>query len=305
MVLTPFVANAQDDGDTADDETEDVDEYVQGCAECHIDVVADWQETPHAMALGEGFQAVWNEDTSCLSCHATGYQAFSGEFTHAGVTCESCHGETPANHPDEPVSVSDGIEMCATCHTTTYHEWEGSPHGAQDLPCTACHNPHAQELRFETSTLLCTNCHEDAINTGFAHVSHTEQACSDCHWHRGEFDSEAHYATGQLFHTGHDAMVETLACTDCHEQDETMIALQTSEENGEVELIMPGADTRVLIRELEAEVDSVRAQGENAAATHLMQGGALGLSVGAIVAFLFFRLRPGSIKAADDEEAGA
>ncbi|MCA9915222.1 MAG: hypothetical protein KC496_17835, partial [Anaerolineae bacterium] len=193
--------------------------------------------------------------------------------------------ETPENHPEEPVIVQPGLEICATCHEITYQEWQVSAHGNAEIECTSCHDPHKQVLRLETAEALCTNCHQEA-RTDYSHVSHEGETCSDCHWHRGTFDMDVHLITGELGTSGHDAQVETLACIDCHSNlDDTVVSAE-SEVVSEMEL-------RLVTQELETEVANVRAQGQNEAAVRLIQGVVVGLAFGAVLAFLFMRLRPG------------
>jgi predicted CXXCH cytochrome family protein len=223
LLLPMTLIMAQEDtGGEADETTGDEAEvYTQGCAECHIDIVTDWEGSAHASAFtSAGFQEALasGADDSCYACHATGYEAFSGEFTHAAVTCEACHGQTPAEHPDEPISVQPNNEICADCHTTTYHEWEASPHGAADLDCVSCHNPHPQEVRFGDTNTLCLNCHGEEERPSYAHVTHEEETCTSCHWHHGSDDFTVHVSTGELPPSGHDGNVETLACLNCHEE---------------------------------------------------------------------------------------
>lgn len=278
--------------DTVGEETENptTEEYVQGCAECHIDIVAEWQEGPHANAYhAEEIENADDPDT-CLECHATGFVPFTGEFSHAGVTCEACHGETPAGHPDEAaVIIEPGLEVCATCHTTTFHEWEMSAHGEQQLACTSCHNPHPQQIRFGDNNALCTNCHEDSATEGYAHTTHVEEECTSCHWHNTvDYDPAQHIATGELVSSGHDAQVETRACVDCHEGQEVALVSDTEGEEGEL-VLSPNLE----IQELLVEVESVRAQGQNTAAVRLIQGLLVGIAFGGIITIIAVRLRPG------------
>jgi hypothetical protein len=295
LAVLPAAVMAQDDAEAPADEGE-TETYTQGCAECHIDTVTAWQDGVHAHAFSnETFQEAWQEngsDSACLACHTTGYQPFSGEYTHANITCEACHGQTPADHPDEPLSVEPGLEVCAECHTTTYHEWSISAHGEAELACTSCHNPHPQGVRFGSTNELCMNCHKAEDLQSYAHDTHAEEDCTSCHWHRGEFDRAEHVLTGALSPSGHDAQVETLACLDCHENmDEEYLA--------QVEAGGEGTNTLmslVRIQELEAEVKSVRAQGENISAVRLVQGVVVGLAFGAVLALGFARLRPGRVK---------
>jgi predicted CXXCH cytochrome family protein len=306
LLLTAGLVSAQEATPETSD-TDDMSGEVQDCAECHIDVVTDWQDTVHATTFhSDLFQSALADgaDSSCYECHATGYQAFSGEYDAEGVTCEACHGETPANHPDEPVAVLPGLDVCADCHATTYNEWEQSAHGDAEMPCTACHNPHEQMLRFETTQELCLNCHADDDLSGYVHVTHETEQCSDCHWHEGAFDTEVHLVTGELFPSGHDAQVETLACTDCHSELDGVAVADASMSEATEEPAPSNLQARVQIEELEAEIANTRAQGINTSAVRLMQGLVVGLAFGGIVTFVFMRvIRSGRpVEERDDDE---
>lgn len=263
---------------------------AQDCAECHVDVVNAWQGSTHATAYQDPvFQDAWqqvNQDTSCLACHTTGFVPRTGEFKTAGVSCEACHGQTPADHPPAAVSVDPGAEVCADCHVTTYSEWQHSLHGEKDIACTTCHNPHPQQLRFETVDLLCTSCHEAAPAT-YTHETHASQVCSDCHWYQSIPDSE-HVLTGNLKPTGHDNIIEPLTCVDCHEALEE--GLFDELENAEfMQSPHPLRDAQVQIAELEAEVKTVETQGENAAAARMVQGLVFGAVLGGMIVLVIIR----------------
>lgn len=248
-------------------------EAREECGECHLDVVQAWQDSAHARTFhNPAFQSTWEQyggDSQCLACHTTGFVARTGEFTHPGVTCTACHGETPANHPPEPIAVDPGMGVCIDCHATTFTEWQSSAHGEQQLACTTCHVPHPQQLRFATSDALCLNCHTEARDD-FAHITHLEQQCVDCHWHRS-FDTEMHIMTGNLMPTGHDTRVETRTCIDCHASmsDEGIILSSTGGTH-------PLLQAQVRIGELEAQLTTARAQAENMAAVQIAQGLVIG-----------------------------
>jgi predicted CXXCH cytochrome family protein len=272
---------------------------TQSCATCHVDVVNAWQTGTHAQAYADPvFQEAWEKQgkgTECLACHTTGYSALTGKYTHEGVTCEACHGVPPANHPAEPMAVDPGVETCAGCHTTTFSEWQQSKHGAQQLACTTCHLPHPQTLRFETVQQLCLNCHDADARDDYAHLVHAERECTDCHWFEG--DQQAlidHGVSGNLFPTGHSTKVETRACVSCHAEMTTNPAVQEGEQARE-ELGLtsqhPLIEAQVRIEELEAEVNTVKAQGSNTSALRLAQGVVLGAAFGGLVVLGVLRLR--------------
>jgi predicted CXXCH cytochrome family protein len=263
-------------------------EVAQTCGECHIDVAVNWEASAHSQTFHtDAFRSAIDDgiDAACYACHTTGFTPFDGNYTHEGVACEACHGDTPEDHPDEPIIVLPGLDVCASCHVPTYQEWQRSAHGNAEMPCTSCHDPHTQAMRFETVQELCLNCHEEA-RTDYAHVTHETEMCSDCHWHRGTFDTETHLLTGDLGSSGHDAQVETLACIDCHSNLDESIAVADAS-------IVSGPELSLITQELETEIANVRAQGENEAAVRLVQGIVVGIAGGAILAFLFVRLSPG------------
>lgn len=199
------------------------------CGVCHIDVTASWQTSTHAQAYFDvDFQNSWRRqgvDSSCLECHTTGFVPRTGKFDHQGVTCAACHGETPTNHPGEPVPIQSDEEMCADCHPTTINEWERSEHSAQFV-CADCHQTHPQTIKAESSDALCTNCHTES-RTDYAHASHPETACVDCHWHRSA-ENPDHPITGELLATGHDGLVEANTCSDCHAELDPSWAVSSS-----------------------------------------------------------------------------
>ncbi len=192
---------------------------TQDCGECHLDVLHAWQSGAHAQTF-QNLLTAWEthgEEDTCLACHTTGFSARTGVYTHESVTCAACHGSTPQNHPPEAITTIPDVEVCADCHATTFTEWENSMHGEQ-LVCTDCHNPHPQGLRAENANALCISCHTEPEET-FAHVTHSETACVDCHWFHNPDESQ-HVMTGALYATGHDSFVEVRTCIECHsEQD--------------------------------------------------------------------------------------
>ncbi|MBK8034341.1 MAG: hypothetical protein IPK17_33555 [Chloroflexi bacterium] len=258
----------------------------QDCAECHLDIVASWQDSHHAQAYHDAeFQTAWQDggaQTECLACHTTGFIPATGEYAQPGVTCFACHGATPANHPPEVVSTDPGVRVCSDCHTTTYAEWQMSEHGTQQLACTTCHNPHPQTLRFETADALCLNCHDEP-RTDYAHVAHPDQQCVECHWHKATLEAD-HVLTGNLMPTGHDANVETKTCLDCHDDlDETqLISTGTGEQ--------PLLEAQVRISELEAELQTKQVESDNTALSLGVQGLLFGAALTGLIALGLYAL---------------
>lgn len=268
-------------------------EQGDDCGQCHLDVVASWQDSTHAQAYHDQyFQEAWvaqSRDPQCLRCHTTGFVPRTGSYTHPGVTCQACHGQTPVNHPPEPVPINPGVETCEECHATTYTEWEQSGHGEANLACVECHNPHPQQLRAESSTALCASCHDvESQQEQYIHAIHTEvQACVDCHWFRRDVRMEAeHLVSGALLPTGHGNEVGTVACVNCHQEleggQQVMAAI-----GGTTSLL----EAEVHIAELESELDTLETQGENTEVLRLVQGLVAGLAVGGFLMLLVSRSR--------------
>lgn len=297
-VMGVVLAEASDPGQ----DNPPVQDSPDDCATCHVDIVSDWQDGMHAKAFSDPiFQENWQEQgepAECLACHTTGFVPYTGAYSHEGVACAACHGDVPANHPPEPMSIESNVEVCAGCHTTTYVEWTQSAHGEQQLGCTTCHDPHPQELRFDDANTLCLNCHDDSVlpaRDDYVHLVHEEQQCVNCHWHHGEAeDLIAHYKTGNLFPTGHDADVETVACVTCHEDITDSDAVAQGEAIAE-ELGLTGGNpllkAQVRIEELESEVDTLEAQGANTSSLRMAQGFVIGIAIGGIVLFGVMRFR--------------
>lgn len=187
------------------------------CYSCHLDVAVKWQFTSHALAYNnEAFQSAWfnqRSNPTCLACHTTGYTPRTQTYRQEGVACTACHGDTPTDHPPKQVAQIGG-EVCADCHTTTYTEWEKGVHIGAGITCTSCHDPHQSGLIAQDSQILCVSCHE-TVEDNYAHVTHPEQQCVDCHYH-AKADNTDHFISGNLRPSGHEGIAFTAACVDCH-----------------------------------------------------------------------------------------
>ncbi len=190
------------------------------CSTCHKDIYENWTTTRHAQAFSSPiFQRDWSElsqQTACLQCHTTGFNAQDGTFAHEGVTCESCHGPFQPNHPAEPMALKPDADLCSTCHKTTTDEWHASPHSDAGVQCQSCHNPHSQTPMADLITALCTNCHKDRGDS-FTHSTHANAGleCSNCHMYT---PPRTDSPIGGLVPTGHTFSVGSEACIGCHQE---------------------------------------------------------------------------------------
>ncbi len=282
------------------------DHSGQSCGECHLDHKAAWETGVHAIAYDRAsFQDAWAEadhNPDCLQCHTTNYHPNTGQYDAENIQCEACHGQNPPNHPPETLVVNTEAEMCGDCHTSTFAEWEHSPHAFTEdmgaIGCATCHNPHGQTLRFDTVNDLCLNCHESAPNT-YVHLTHNEidiegvdVTCASCHMDVNPQGDDIHHLPN------HEMTVETDACTNCHE------ALSAS---GNVPLLVD-VDTQLAeqrdalrqqVEELQAQLEAVSQEAEKTSGTdyvQLTQGLILGLGLGITIIWVIMRRDNGNNK---------
>ena len=273
------------------------------CETCHTEVHAAWSASRHAQAFSSPvFQEDWTKDgskNSCLECHTTGYDPLSGTYALEGVTCESCHGPFQQGHPEQPMPVTPDASLCAKCHKTTTNEWRASKHGQVSLDCESCHDPHAQKPLFDSVTALCTNCHKDP-GQSFTHSTHASSGlqCSNCHMYTSPRTSPPIQG---LSPTGHTFSVGSEACIGCH-QDTVHSRSTILELSGQA-----SASGQPSLEELQRQVQAQEAQITDLQATKtarlytgLIQGGIVGLVVGAVVAWIVSR----RLKIVDDEGDG-
>jgi hypothetical protein len=190
------------------------------CRECHETEFRDWSDTTHAQASFDPLFQVYlqeaEEPGECFACHTTGYNAVTGQFVLAGVTCEACHGPYRVEHPEESMVIAASEDLCGTCHASTLVEWESSRHGEVGVTCVDCHEVHTQKTRVAASTnALCANCHQ-ARTQDATHIIHTEAdvLCIDCHLVRPA-DKIGGAVNGHAV-TGHSFQVFFSTCNDCH-----------------------------------------------------------------------------------------
>lgn len=189
------------------------------CQECHAQYQEVWAAGAHGQALNDPtFQADWEaqgKPQECLGCHTTGFDAATGTYEAAGVTCVACHEPVASNHPLAPAFMSRSAELCGQCHRDTEFEWRNSRHGESDLTCISCHDPHATMIKAEDTSSLCADCHGTRV-AAFAHSNHAEEGltCTDCHI----TETDAPPGMGNAQHS-HSFDVNLNTCTKCHEYE--------------------------------------------------------------------------------------
>lgn len=189
------------------------------CRMCHKDEYEQWQNSPHALAFSDSFQAIWKEldsDPACLACHVTGSDTELGTFSYPGVTCESCHGKMSKGHnkKDAEMPLPVTSDVCRDCHTKTYQEWKLSQHGQNGIRCFDCHGVHEQSMRSRGGDQLCGACHSQRLED-FAHATHQLEGlhCNSCHM---PVTGECIGCIEGAGAPGHNLHVGTEVCGRCH-----------------------------------------------------------------------------------------
>jgi len=162
------------------------DKESDRCALCHEQDTRDWAASAHAQAINPEFLAVRKQQGDkweCLVCHTSQYDRKTGQFSHEGVSCESCHGPARDDHPDkEKMALPVTSEVCQPCHSITYGEWRVSAHGQKNIRCFDCHKMHEMKQRKDDPDQMCGTCHAEQL-TDFTHATHHAQGlhCITCH----------------------------------------------------------------------------------------------------------------------------
>ena len=197
-----------------------LDEY-QGpvfCALCHEEEYELWNHTAHANSFNDPiFQEQWKSQGSpdvCLTCHTTGFEMETGNFTFALVGCDMCHG------PAGEMNINTSAEFCSSCHSyshfPTYEEWLNSEHGHANVECVVCHDPMSLDLVADDPEKLCHQCHSDIVEeTGSGDHGAEDLSCADCHMKvsLADFESEDVSIMGHTFIPA----VPDPDCESCHE----------------------------------------------------------------------------------------
>jgi len=212
-VLVTFVPLAPACG--ADEEKES-----DTCALCHEQETKEWLASPHAQTVDDRFLGEWKREGQkweCFVCHTSQYDRQTGAFSHAGVSCQSCHGPANPDHPDKvkkllPVTSA----TCQSCHSVTYGEWRISRHGQKEIRCFDCHKMHQMNLRKDDPDQMCGTCHTEKLKD-FSHATHHLEGvrCMDCHMPEVMGAGLKIKGTGAR---GHTFSVGAETCANCHRE---------------------------------------------------------------------------------------
>lgn len=251
------------------------------CAECHSDVYETWQHSPHANAsLSQTFQQAYAENgqqSYCMSCHASGYDAATETYVFEGVVCSTCHTVEDGKHPPGPVSIDSASQSCGRCHSgehsPEYNEWLVSDHSTFSIDCVDCHIAHDNSLRLGDVNSTCSDCHADAMNDE-VHMGE-DMNCVDCHMtHPGD--------EGAVIH--HTMFPDPKTCADCHGSIHTLKNDPTRGLDDDKLEVLTGMEEEISTLESKADTN--------------LQSGIVGGAVGALVlvGLLFIVIRLGRIR---------
>lgn len=149
--------------------------HAQQCGKCHIDIYAEWSQSPHARAFANPrYQQATNDYQfdDCLGCHTpqpllTRTQPLPrSDFRNEGVTCVSCHlEESGLSGPLEPTGKlaphptgTSGAfylqsDFCGRCHQGTLNEWQAAT-GPDKQTCQQCHMPGVTRKVTQANSLI-------------------------------------------------------------------------------------------------------------------------------------------------------
>jgi predicted CXXCH cytochrome family protein len=255
-----------------------------GCLDCHGEDAFPHSDPPPASGRVYTLDSV----SLCTGCHVQqGEELQSGLHAMAiadgnleAAVCTDCHG---AHHIQSAESFPELVAgVCGDCHQNTLTEWQISEHAELGpLGCATCHDYHAQTLRVgETTTDLCTNCHNE-MEPFYTHDVHLTEdnpvPCESCHMVRPH-DAET-VSVLEAPSTGHSMLLDTTPCTTCHaELVETGQWAQIISERYDVDVAEP-VDVAAIPEETEAQ--------EQSNSVLILQGLLVGLGLGVTFTIVF------------------
>ena len=252
------------------------------CAECHRDEVRNWQNSPHANAsLGDVFLNAFADQGRpdyCMGCHASGYDANTGDHQFEGVICTSCHlMSTDTEHPPAPVEVARDSAICGTCHSgahaPAYDEWLVSDHQTFGVDCVDCHTPHDNGLIRGDVNSTCGDCHSEAMNDE-VHMAQ-DMTCVDCHMTARTTQDGEH-----VLMASHTMAIDPGVCSDCHGNTHDLTVRETNGD-GAPDVEVAALQEQIALAEEEADEDRLSS----------IVGGALGAIIVMFVLMILFRFR--------------
>ncbi len=73
-------------------------------------------------------------------------------------------------------------KTCVDCHKAIYDQWQASPHAANGIECTVCHNdPASPEFSGMPALSTCSNCHAEQVAQLKSDSFMQGKTCVSCH----------------------------------------------------------------------------------------------------------------------------
>jgi cytochrome b subunit of formate dehydrogenase len=193
------------------------------CAKCHSEVVSQYEESVHGVALAKGDDDV----STCRDCHGSTHTLLRhtdprAPTYHATVarTCAKCHADRELMTRRE-ITIPEAVEL-----------YQNSVHGRSKNPkaatCTDCHESHDLLRAGDPRSSIyrtnipetCGHCHGaeqkayqiGVHGTALARGVTAAPVCTDCHGEhliRGPHDPGSPVAAGQV----------TKTCSYCHDAE--------------------------------------------------------------------------------------
>lgn len=211
------------------------EDFLASCASCHV---VNWDPETKSWPEKETDPGKFL-NIQCEICHGPGFETM--EVDYATESCSKCHNQ-PKDHSKSrhSESLEDLLESdhasddCLHCMSTQGFIGKEVTLETEDLTslsCASCHDPHSAEnhyqLRYETSTQLCGECHTGSHHPQSEMYSDGPHAkadleCTSCHGQgtrifHGEEDTWFNHTFG-IYNTFYPYnQSEPMVCSNCHE----------------------------------------------------------------------------------------
>lgn len=205
------------------------------------------------------------------------------------AACETCHGVYTRGHPEQDMLPLDtDSSVCADCHETTVHEWEGTIHATAGVQCIGCHVAHSQDLRLGNQA-QCESCHREAVQDPL-HTAHWlgDVTCTNCHM-AGESAmggqlASADFNIALVQAPSHDFVtVSARNCLDCHAKEvQTDVGAGPSDFIQRLDVISAAAEAPTLRADLAAAQQTTRTT-----ALFVPMSLGFGVSIGGVLGIAF------------------
>ena len=203
--------------------------FAEGCEKCHGQEPAyqEWRQAGHFHALVNLIEGPYELQTSCLSCHSSGYETFSDrvypghtyniETAVNAVACSSCHSHTSKS---EHLLVKPAKHLCVSCHK-------------MDCGCAGAGIVHQSQ-----SEMFLGREGAGVKRMPSPHVRAMKKRCVTCHMAKENPETVAQ-------HGGHTFIAELSVCSTsgCHDSADNDMTVKLPQYRAEIEAKMQAVQT--------------------------------------------------------------